>query len=88
LAAFRQAYPGLQGVPIDTNLLQRVTGPAFVLLGAYRRIANSLFGEWPQHQRRPEHVTTSDFQSLLTGEHKAKALPLGLAKRPSRNTFS
>ena len=38
----------------------------------YRRMANSLFMEWAQYQRRPEHVTTTDFQTLMAEEHRAR----------------
>lgn len=58
------------------------------IFGAYRRIANSLFIEWRQRQRRPEHATTTDFQTLMAEEHRAKALRLVLAKRPSLKNLS
>jgi hypothetical protein len=58
------------------------------ILGMYRRIANSLFLQWRQQQRRPEHWTTTDFQTLLAENHRAKALRLILAKRPSLKTLS
>jgi hypothetical protein len=64
------------------------TDQALFLFGAYRRIANSLCAEWRQHQRRPDHVTTTDFQSLMGEEHKAKAIRLVLNKRPSLKTLS
>jgi hypothetical protein len=47
------------------------------------RVANSLFLEWRGHQRRPEHATTTDFQTLMAEEHRTKALRFVLAKRPS-----
>lgn len=59
-----------------------------LILGMYRRIANSLFMEWRQHQRRPEHVTTTDFQTLMAEEHRRKALRFVLARRPSLKTLS
>lgn len=54
-----------------------------LILGLYRRIANSLFMEWAQHKRRPQHLTTTNFQTLMAEEHRAKALRLVLSKRPS-----
>jgi hypothetical protein len=54
----------------------------------YRRIANSLFMEWRSHQRRLEHVTTTDFQTLMAEEHRRKALRFVLAKRPSLKNIS
>lgn len=59
-----------------------------LILGIYRRMANSLFMEWAQHQRRPEHVTTTDFQTLMAEEHRSKALQFVLAKRPSLKNLS
>lgn len=59
-----------------------------LIFGMFRRIANSLFMEWRQRQRRPEHVTTTDFQTLMAEEHRRKALRLVLAKRPSLKNLS
>lgn len=59
-----------------------------LVLGMYRRIANSLFMEWRQRQRRPEHVTTTDFQTLMAEEHRVKALRLVLARHPSLKNLS
>ncbi len=58
------------------------------ILGMFRRIANSLFMEWRACQRRPEHVTTTDFQTLMAEEHRAAAVRLVLAKRPSLKNLS
>ena len=54
-----------------------------LILGMYRRFANSLFMEWRQRQRRPEYLTTTDFQTLMAEEHRRKTLRFVLAKRPS-----
>jgi len=59
-----------------------------LVLGMYRRIANSLYVEWQSHQRRPDHVTTTNFQTLMAEEHRARALRFVLAKRPSLNFSS
>ena len=53
-----------------------------------RRLHNSLFMEWAQHQRRPAHVTTTDFQTRMAEEHRAKALRFVLVKRPSLKNLS
>jgi hypothetical protein len=67
----------------------RVQNPKTILiLGMYRRLANSLFVEWSQAQRRPEHVTTANFQTLMTQEHRSSALRLVLNKRPSLISLS
>jgi hypothetical protein len=55
---------------------------AIWLLGMIRRISNSLFMEWRHHKRRPDHVTTTDFQSALTEDHLRAAFRLVLNKRP------
>jgi len=58
------------------------------ILGMFRRIANSLFVEWSSHQRRPDHVTTTDFQTLMAENHRAAAVGLILRKRPSLKRLS
>lgn len=89
-----------QGWGIESGLHQRLdvsynddrcrvkSDKGMLILGMYRRLANSLFMEWRQRQRRPEHVTTTDFQTLLAEEHRCKALRLVLAKRPSLKNLS
>jgi hypothetical protein len=67
----------------------RVKGSdAMLVLGMYRRIANSFFMEWRSHQRKPEHVTTTDFQMLMNENHQAAAIRLVLNKRPSLKFLS
>ena len=67
----------------------RVQNPTTLLiLGIFRRLANSFFVEWQQKQRRPDHVTTTNFQALMAEEHRAKALRFVLAKRPSLKNLS
>ena len=89
-----------QGWGIESGLHQRLdvsynddrcrvkSDKGMLILGIYRRIANSLFMEWRQRQRRPEHITTTDFQTLMAEEHRSKALRLVLAKRPSLKNLS
>ena len=89
-----------QGWGIENGLHQRLevsfnddrcrvrSDQGMFLLGAYRRLAVSLFMEGRQHQRRPDHVNTSDFQALLSEDHKTPALRLVLAKRPSLKNLS
>jgi hypothetical protein len=54
----------------------------------FRRIANSLFVEWSTHQRRPDYVTTTTFQTLMAENHRAFALRFVLSKRPTLKTLS
>jgi len=61
---------------------------AMWILGMFRRIANSFFMEWRASRRRPDHLTTTDFQTLMAEEHRAKALRFVLNKRPSLKTLS
>lgn len=89
-----------QGWGIESGLHQRLdvsynddrcrvqSDQGMLILGMYRRIANSLFMEWRQHQRRPEHVTTTDFQTLMAEAHRSRALRVVLAKRPSLKNLS
>ncbi len=58
------------------------------VLGMFRRIANSLFVEWRSHQRRPDHVTTTDFQTLMAENHRTAAVRLVHRKRPSLKEIS
>jgi hypothetical protein len=54
----------------------------------FRRIANSLFMQWRTAHRRPDHVTTADFQTLMAQDHRAAALRLVLNKGPSLKRLS
>ena len=54
-----------------------------MVLGMMRRLSNSLFMEWRGCQRRPEHHTTTDFQSEMSAEHARRAVRMVLSKRPS-----
>ena len=93
-------YLNRQGWGIESGLHQRLdvsynddrcrvqSDKGMLILGMYRRLANSLFMEWCQHQRRPEHVTTTDFQTLMAEEHCTKALRFVQVKRPSLKTLS
>ena len=54
-----------------------------LLQGAYRRVANSLFMEWRSHQPNARHLTTTDFQTVMAENHRAKALRFVLSKRPT-----
>jgi len=58
------------------------------IFGMVRRLANSLFMEWRSAQRRPDHVTTTDFQALLAQENRKRALRFLLAKTPSLKCLS
>ena len=89
-----------QGWGIESGLHQRLdvsynddrcgvqSDKGMLILGMYRRLANSLFMEWRQLQRRPEHLTTTDFQTLMAEEHRRQALRFVLAKRPSLKRLS
>jgi hypothetical protein len=84
-----------QGWGIESGLHQRLdvsynddrsrvqNDNALWALGMFRRIANSLFVQWSSYQPRPNHVTTTDFQTIMAENHRAKALRLVLGKRPS-----
>ena len=61
---------------------------AIWILGMFRRIANSFFMEWRASRRRPDHLTTTDFQTLMAEEHRAKALRFVVVQKPSLKTLS
>jgi hypothetical protein len=61
---------------------------AMLVLGMMLRLSNSLFMQWRAYQRRPDHVTTTDFQSALTEDHHRSALRLALSKYPNLKRLS
>ena len=52
------------------------------VMGMFRRLSNSPLVEGRSRQRKPEHPTTTDFQTLLTEEHLRRALRTVLSERP------
>ncbi len=77
---------------LDVSLLDdlcRVRHPnSMWVLGMMRRLSNSLFMEWRSHQRRPEQVTTTDFQAAMAEDQHRRAIRLVLNRRPSLKTPS
>ena len=71
----------------DDRCLVRNYNAMFVL-GMMLRFSNSLFMEWRAYKRRPDHVTTTDFQSALPEDHHRPALRLVLSKSPNLKRFS
>ena len=64
----------------------RIRHPAGLwIMGMLRRLSNSLFMEWrgDQGKAHPEFLTTTDFQSALSEEHRRRALRLVLSKKPN-----
>lgn len=61
---------------------------AILVLGMMLRLSNSLFMEWRAYKRRPDHVTTTDFQSALSEDHHRSALRLVLSKSPNLKRLS
>ena len=56
---------------------------AMLVLGMMLCLSNSLFMQWRGYQQRPDHVTTTDFQSALSEDHHRPALRLALSKYPN-----
>ena len=52
------------------------------VMGMFRRLSNSLFMEWRSRQRKPQHLTTTDFQTVMAEEHRRRALRSVLSKKP------
>ena len=63
-------------------------GNAMLVLGMMLRLSNSLFIQWSGYKRRPDHVTTTDFQSALSEDHRRPALRLALSKHPNLKRLS
>jgi hypothetical protein len=67
----------------------RVQSPSGIwIFGMFRRLANSLFMEWGLAQRRPDHVTTTDFQAWLAQDSRKRALRFLTMKNPSLKKLS
>jgi len=45
-----------------------------LVLGMMLRLSNSLFIQWSGYKPRPDHVTTTDFQSALSEDRHRRAL--------------
>ena len=58
---------------------------AMWVLGMFRRLSNSLFMQWRSRQGKlhPEHLTTTDFHSAMSEDHRRAAMRLVLFKCPS-----
>lgn len=61
---------------------------AMLVLGIMLRLSNSLFMQWSGYKRRPDHVTTTDFQSALSEDHHRPALRLALSKNANLRQLS
>ena len=93
LDALKWLQANREGWGIENGLHQRLdisyqddrcrvqSDQGMLLLGAYRRLANSLFMEWRSHQPIPRHLTTTDFQTVMAENHRTQALRFVLSKR-------
>ncbi len=61
---------------------------AMLVLAMMLRLSNSLFMQWSSYKRRPDHVTTTDFQSALSEDHHRPALRLAVHKHPDLKRLS
>lgn len=62
----------------------RVRHPnSMILLGLFRRLANSLFMEWRSRQTNPQYLTTTDFATDMAAEGHRRALIMVTAMNPS-----
>lgn len=52
------------------------------VMGMFRRLSNSLFMEWRSRQHKPQHLTTTDFQTRIAEEQRRRALRTVLSKKP------
>ena len=53
------------------------------IMGMFRRLSNSLFMHWRGRQRKPEHLTTTDFQAVMAEEQRRRALRTVGCKQPT-----
>lgn len=67
----------------------RVRHPnAMLVFALMRRLANSLFMEWRAQFPKPDHKTTTDFQSHFSADHCRRGVRFLLAKRPHLKSTS
>ena len=52
-------------------------------MGMFRRLANSLFMHWRAQHHKPQHHTTTDFQSHIDEENLRRGLILVSASQPN-----
>jgi hypothetical protein len=61
----------------------RVQHPnAMLVLGIFRRLANSLFMEWRSRQAKPQYLMTSDFHTDMAAESHRRALIMVTTSNP------
>lgn len=53
------------------------------VMGMFRRLANSLFMHWRAQHHKPQHHTTTDFQSHIDEENLRRGLILVSAAQPT-----
>jgi hypothetical protein len=55
------------------------------VMGMFRRLSNSLFMHWRglQRKRHPEQLTTTDFHTAMSANHRRTAMRLVLSKHPN-----
>jgi hypothetical protein len=53
------------------------------VFGMFRRLANSLFMHWRHQCKKPEHYTTTDFQTYFEEDNLRRAMKFVTATRPS-----
>ena len=64
----------------------RIAHPrAMWVMGMFRRLSNSLFIHWRARQGKlhPDQLTTTDFHSAMSEDHRRAAIRLVLSKRPN-----
>ena len=67
----------------------RVRQPnAMMVFAILRRFAYSLFMQWRSQFRKPDHKTTSDFQSYISEDHCRRGIRFLCAKRPHLKSTS
>jgi hypothetical protein len=53
------------------------------IMGMFRRLANSLFMHWRDQHEKPQHHTTTDFQSHMEEENLRRGMIFVSATRPT-----
>ena len=87
LLRFLSGEPPAQAA-LGRKLFTRAAAGDLWVLGMFRRVANSRFVQWGAGRRRPDHVTTTNFQTLPAENHRARALRPIQCKRLSIKDLS
>ena len=75
-------------VSLNDNRCRVQSNSGIWMLGLFRRMAVSLCMEWRSTRPRPDHITTTRFQSVMAENHRHNSIRLLTTARPNVRTLS